>query len=482
MTSGGAAGRVDRIRAQLDHPVIDSDGHYIEFLPEVKEKLVSIAGPSAADGLDQIIYGARLAQGLDAAQRRQLNLTRIPFWALPARQTLDRATAMMPKLLHERLDALGLDFAVLYPTYGLVGVHLQVEEQRRSLCRAFNEWAAESFASFGDRLASVATIPMHTPEEALAELDHAVGTLGLRAVMMAGFAMRPYEGENLPRGAVWLDTFGLDSPHDYDPVWKRCSELGVSPTFHSTGMGWGTRSSTSNYVANHVGSFAAAQEGICRALFMGGVPWRFPKLRFAFLEGGVNWARGLYSDLIGHWSKRNRHAIGAYDPASLDRSAFETLLETYGSEGMKRGADHLDEALLFLSDPATNPSTIDDFAQCPVESPDDIREIFMERFHFGCEADDPMNAGAFDTRLNPLGARLRAFFSSDIGHWDVPDMSKVLAEAYEMVEEGYFDAEDFRDFVFANPVSLWCGTNPGFFRGTRVEQAVEGQMARSGRD
>ena len=34
-------------------------------------------------------------------------------------------------------------------------------------------------------------------------------------------------------------------------------------------------------------------------------------------------------------------------------------------------------------------------------------------------------------------------------------MSDVIAEAYEMVEEGIMTEEDFRDFVFANPVKLW---------------------------
>jgi hypothetical protein len=32
---------------------------------------------------------------------------------------------------------------------------------------------------------------------------------------------------------------------------------------------------------------------------------RFPTLKMEFLEGGVGWACGLYSDLIGHWKKRN---------------------------------------------------------------------------------------------------------------------------------------------------------------------------------
>ena len=36
----------------------------------------------------------------------------------PTKNTLDRATAMLPRLMYERLDDLGLDFAVVYPTAG----------------------------------------------------------------------------------------------------------------------------------------------------------------------------------------------------------------------------------------------------------------------------------------------------------------------------------------------------------------------------
>ena len=57
------------------------------------------------------------------------------------------------------------------------------------------------------------------------------------------------------------------------------------------------------------GMARAAGEAICRALLFAGVPVRHPELRFAFLEGGVNWACGLYSDFIGHWEKRNREEI-----------------------------------------------------------------------------------------------------------------------------------------------------------------------------
>lgn len=62
---------------------------------------------------------------------------------------------------------------------------------------------------------------------------------------------------------------------------------------------------------------------------------------------------------------------------------------------------------------------------------------------------------------------------SDIGHWDVPDMTEVLEEAYELVEEGIIPAADFQDFVFTNPAKMWAGMNPDFFKGTVVEKDVE---------
>jgi hypothetical protein len=237
-------------------------------------------------------------------------------------------------------------------------------------------------------------------------------------------------------------------------------------------MGWGSRSSLTNYVYNHIGNFAAAGEGTCRALFLSGVPWRFPKLRFAFLEGGVGWACSLYSDLLGHWEKRNRAHIAHYDPANLDRRLLEELFHRHGSEDVRKRIDRLDESLHMLSEPDEDRAGIDEFARCGIERAEDIRDVFTGRFHFGCEADDPQNAAAFATRTNPLGARLRAIFSSDIGHWDVPDMTEVLPEAWELVEDGLLSEADFRDFVFGFPLALWGGANPAFFRGTVIEAAA----------
>ena len=98
------------------------------------------------------------------------------------------------------------------------------------------------------------------------------------------------------------------------------------------------------------------------------------------------------------------------------------------------------------------------------------RGLFVEPFFFGCEADDPINAHAFNSKVNPLGARLRAIFSSDIGHWDVTDVGEVVEEAYELVEHELMTEEDFRDFTFTNAAHFYGDMNPDFFKGTVVEE------------
>ncbi len=148
-------------------------------------------------------------------QRRAERLLRPPWWALPTKNTLDRATVTFPKLLYERLDQTGIDFAVLYATAGLGAPHIREDELRRATCRAFNTFHADSFREYSDRLTSAAIIPMHTPQEAIAELENSVRTLGLKVIMMAGHVRRPIPAvatavPHPTRYAFWLDLFAIE--------------------------------------------------------------------------------------------------------------------------------------------------------------------------------------------------------------------------------------------------------------------------------
>src|SRR5215469_11685085 len=111
------------IRRRLKHPVIDSDGHFIESMPAFLDYLKAAAGSALANRFESAWAGSHISAQewykLSPGERRDRRATRAPWFTLPTKNTLDRATAMFPKLLFERLDEMGLDFTVMYPGLGL---------------------------------------------------------------------------------------------------------------------------------------------------------------------------------------------------------------------------------------------------------------------------------------------------------------------------------------------------------------------------
>jgi len=471
-----------QIRASLDHPVIDGDGHWVEFDPVFAERMRKVGGDLAAEGFLAAMKTTRDALSMSIDERRRRRIAQPAFWSRQAENTLDRATAMLPKLLYERLPEFGTDFAVIYPTAGLRMPRIHDDATRRAVIRAHNIVTAEAFAPYGDRMTPAAIIPMHTPDEAIEELEYVTGQLGMKVGMFgSGMSRRmpvAIDDADATRLAVWYDVLALDSDHDYDPVWATCAELRIAPTFHSAGSNQGLRLSPSNFVYNHIGHFAAAGHAMCKAVFLGGVTRRFPALRFAFLEGGVGWACQLFGDLLEHWERRNAHALERMDPRKLDRGLLMNLVEKYGDadtvaalQARDGWPDH-DGAL------TGGIADLDDFSACRITRKQDWLDLYATPFYFGCEADDRMNAAAFNPH-NPFGAKLHALYSSDIGHFDVIDMRDPLGEAHELVDEGVISADNFRDFTFANAVHLWGTQNPRFFEGTAVARAAAEELARA---
>jgi len=481
--SGNGHRTAAEIRSHLDHPVIDGDGHWVEFDPVFSERMRKVCGDKAGDGFNAAMKTTVDALSMTIAERKRRRVAQPGFWSRQAENTLDRATAMMPRLLYERLDEFGTDFAIIYPTAGLRVPRIADDATRRAVVRAHNVVTADYFRSLSDRMTPAAIIPMHTPDEAIEELEFVTKQLGSKVGMFgSGMSRRvaavPGTDTDTSRLAVWYDVLALDSDHDYDPVWAKCRELGIAPTFHSAGSNQGLRNSPTNFVYNHIGHFAAAGHAVSKAIFLGGVTRRFPELRFAFLEGGVGWACQLFGDLCEHWERRNRKALEHMDPRKLDRALLMNLAEKYGDPDVAEALrardgwpDHGPELTGGVAD-------LDDFSACKINRKEDWIDLFVKPFYFGCEADDRMNATAFG-KGNPFRSKLNAIYSSDIGHFDVIDMRNPLTEAHELVDEGHITKDNFRDFVFANTVHLWGTQNPKFFEGTMVAKAAAAELART---
>lgn len=479
-----------KVRSQLGHPVIDTDVHTIEYTPLLEEY---IAQEGSGESVDQ--FRAALLKGYGALgnawysqswdERRYHHSARPAWWALPTKNTLDLATVTLPELLNERLHEAGIDYAVLYPNISTLAPHIGNPKLRRVIVRAVNRFNADIFRPYADRVTPVAAIPLHTPEEGIEELDYAINTLGLKVALIPGYVTRPirafadqYPREQHPelaRHLTRIDTYGIDSEHDYDPFWAKTVELKTVLTTHSVGMGWTARNSFSNYMYNHIGHFADASHALAKSLFFGGVTDRFPDLRLGLLEGGAAWGANLYADLISHWEKRNGKAIENYDPAQVNKELLLDLFERYGSaitKGKKLEASELNVggALGFSNNSyPQDPQFLDDFAAAKIKSIEDIKAKFVPNFYFGAEADDPTVAFAFNDKANPLNTKLNAFWASDTGHWDVPDLTEVLADSWRLVEKGALSKKDFKDLVFTNPYNFYAGKNPEFFTGTSIE-------------
>src|SRR5271163_4189756 len=470
-----------QIRKNLKHPVIDGDGHWIEYTPVFAEKMRKVVGDLGANGF--IASQQRIPSALEQTreQRKERGVAAEGFWGRQAVNVRDRATAMMPRMLYERMDELGIDYGIVYPTAGLGIPRIADDATRRAVIRGFNIVTHDYFKDLSDKLTPAAVIPMHNPDEAIEELEFVTSQLGSKVGMFGSGIARPLPGAKdvdpkIGRHANFYDQLGLDSPYDYDKVWQKCRELKITPTFHTGGRGFGLRNNPSNFTFNHIGHFAAAGHAVAKGLFLGGVTRRFPDLNFAFLEGGVGWGCQLFCDLIEHWERRGAKGLAYMDPAKLNRPLLRQLVDKYGYADIAAELTKRDGWPMQEEDALTGGVPMDDYVACNITRKEDWVDLYAKPYYFGCEADDRMNAVAFGKGM-PFGARINAIFSSDIGHFDVPDMLQPVPESYELVEDGLITPADFRDFTFANAVRLWGTQNPRFFEGTRVAKQAAANLA-----
>lgn len=480
------------LKAKLDYPVIDTDIHTNDFTPDFEDYIANYGGSKLVDELRKAEFG-RLnpkSEGKDWYQQtpeeRQYHRTlRSPWWARVTKNTLDLATYTLPSLLAERLAEQGSDYSVLFPNNVLAAAGSS-NENRQALQRAINHYHADLYRKYSDRLTPVAGILLNDPKEAIEELEFAVNTLGLKVINIPGGVKRPikaiadkYPADKYPeiaRYASYIDFYGIDSEYDYDPFWAKVVELGVPIATHYGSQGWTGRSSISNYMNNHIGHFADGSEAFAKALFFGGVTKRFPQLRVALLEGGADWGAHVYIHLVDRFLKRNLEGLKNYDPTEANADELLDIFEKYGQE-LTKGRSFTKEELLqtvlgssFLRH-SRSPvgDELEDFGKAGIEKIEDIRDRWVDNFYFGSESDDRTIAAAFNDKANPLGVKINAIYSSDVGHWDVPDLTQPLAESWNLVEEGVITEADFKAYVFSNPYKFYTQANPNFFKGTQIE-------------
>jgi aminocarboxymuconate-semialdehyde decarboxylase len=177
-----------------------------------------------------------------------------------------------------------------------------------TLARIQNEAIAKLTKQHPDRFLGLATLPMQAPEQAAAELRHAVGTLGISGAMIGSNIM----GRN------------LDDPA-FEPVWAATAETGAFMLIHPNRVAGADRLRNyylTNLIGNPLDTTIAAA-----CLVFAGVMERYPNIKICLAHGGgfTPYQAGRW---VHGWHVRDepKKSLKVSPEASLRRFYYDTIL------------------------------------------------------------------------------------------------------------------------------------------------------------
>jgi predicted TIM-barrel fold metal-dependent hydrolase len=249
-----------------------------------------------------------------------------------------------------RLDAQGLEAALLFPTLGC-GVEQALAHDipaTMASLRAFNRWLEEDWGfSFEDRLIAAPMLSLADPDAAVAELDSLLAR-GARVVHV-----RP-----APIPSATSKGRSLGDPAN-DPVWARLAEASVPVAFHLGDSGYNAMMSAPWGGAEEFNPFREpdilgriiisdrAIHDTMASLIVGGVFTRHPALRVGSIENGSDWVHGLVKRL----RKQANQTPWVFSEDPLDTIRCNIWVTPYYEEDLHHLAELIGvDRILFGSD------------------------------------------------------------------------------------------------------------------------------------
>ncbi|MSQ28005.1 MAG: amidohydrolase [Dehalococcoidia bacterium] len=243
-------------------PVIDADTH----VDESESTWESLNGGSYARYIPPTISSRP-----EEAKRAGLNAVTSRWWLVEGRlqnRAVRDEVIHPPRVRREledvpgrlaHMDEMGVDVQVIFPTF-FIRYNTANAEAEWALTSTYNRWLAGKCAESNGRLRWAPVLPLLQPEKAAQELRWA------KANGACGFFKRGYD----------LDR-PVSDPHFF-PVYEEASALGLPVCIHTghplPGREWDR-------------GFPIMQA--LMDLVDAGVPAKFPKLRFGFIEAGASW-------------------------------------------------------------------------------------------------------------------------------------------------------------------------------------------------
>jgi predicted TIM-barrel fold metal-dependent hydrolase len=286
-TSTSAAAYVPSKQRLTDYFVISADCHVNEppdmFTARVEERFRDRVPKMKVDEKGRkwlIMEGARPSWIREAPRNEQVSLNDFKGrWETDGtRPQLDRTKGALFQQhggtgpdRYRDMDYDGIDAEIVFPNKGLAAFYSPDPELNVAMCRAWNDWAHETFADSPRSFPAALIAPLDLAA-AVKEAERAADR-GFHAVMLPPLIRE--KGYNLA---------------EFDPLWSILNDTGLPVCFHA-GTGKDPRGATGdggaviNYVVHAMNTVVQPLVEVCAS----GVFDRFPRLRCGTVEAGVGW-------------------------------------------------------------------------------------------------------------------------------------------------------------------------------------------------
>jgi uncharacterized protein len=206
------------------------------------------------------------------------------------------------------MDAMGVDYACLFPTPMLfLGLHPQVEIEV-AMAQAYNRWLCERILAEEPRIISMLYLPFNDPEAAYRTVQEFGDRRGVVGFMVTSPRYKPVHDN------AYIKTYAL------------LEEIGKPISFHAA-YNWNDQalSMANRFIAVHALGFMWFNMIHMTNWVVNGLPERFPKLKVMWIESGLTWAYSLMQRLDHSYMMRTS------DCPSLKRRPSEYMREMYYS-------------------------------------------------------------------------------------------------------------------------------------------------------
>ncbi len=284
--------------AQLDHPVIDGDGHICEpelvwteyTRAEFRDRVLQVR---TENDCSYLLVEGRGRPGATAGPAAAC----IPGGMAPDTQLTwadilpgsHDPTARLAVMAEE-----GIDRALFFPSIHLLWGDIKDPLVAAETCRAYNNWMSDFCKTDPARLFGMGIIPLQDIALAIAEAKR------LKALGLRGFLSRPERFNDL----------ALYDPV-CDPLWEVAVAddlaVGIHGSFGSAMPSFASQRYPDNIFYEHMIAHPFGQMAVVMDLIAGGVLDRHPRLRVGYFESGLGWIPYWLDRLDEHFEVMGHH-------------------------------------------------------------------------------------------------------------------------------------------------------------------------------